>query len=360
MKRIACCLVSAALTAGLVAIPASAASFSDVEGHWGQSAIQQVTEWNLFSGTGENTFSPDLEMTRGMFVTVMAQTARMLQVYQQPTQAAGFADVSDQDYYAESAAWAKENGLVAGVDESHFAPNVQITREQMCVIMTQFLTKFTDHDLSAYMGRDNKFLDKTSIHDYAVDSVNLCVTLGLVSGVPVSGGVEFQPQQPATRAAVAVVLEQLVSVTKQLPELPEEPEEEEEEEKPGGGGGAQSDEEHTEEEIRDEAQMAEYLQIMLDSYKTSTYLPTTDQEVQDCMAILMDCVSDALSQRDNGQFLDRAYVQSHYTKEIDELRAAYDALTEEQLNQINNVIVRLAKTEQIYFVMNYFGVDYME
>ena len=107
----------------------------------------------------------------------------------------------------------------------------------------------------------------------------------------------------------------------------------------------------------EEAKVAKYLQIMLDNYNNSSYLPTTDQQVQDCMAILMGAISDALVQRQNGQFLDRTYVQTKYAAEIQQLRVEYDMLTEDQLNQINNVIVRLGDSEQIYFVMDYFGVS---
>ena len=105
--------------------------------------------------------------------------------------------------------------------------------------------------------------------------------------------------------------------------------------------------------------MAGYLQIMLDNYQSLTvdFLPTVDPQVQNCMAILMGCIRDALGQREKGQFLDRAYVQTRYAGEIQQLKTEYDGLTEEQLTQINNVIVRLASSEQIYFVMDYFGVE---
>ena len=93
------------------------------------------------------------------------------------------------------------------------------------------------------------------------------------------------------------------------------------------------------------------------NYHKATYLPTTDQEVQDCMAILMGCTEDALVQREGGQFLDKQYVHEHYADQIDELKVAYDALTEKQLSQINNVITRLGDSETIYTVMDYFGVS---
>lgn len=373
MKRFACGLVIAALMMTMLTLPASARDFSDIQGHWGQTAIQQVSDWNLFFGTGENEFSPDMLMTRGMFVTVMARTAQLLEVYRQPTQDVGFSDVSEADYFADSVAWARENGVVSGVSETQFAPNEQVTREQMCVIMARFLTEVTNYDWTPDMEQENSFLDGDAISEYAREGVELCVSLGLIVGVPVSGGTEFQPNMPATRAAVAVVLERLVSTVRQLAELPEqsEPEqsnpEQSEPEQPGsssggGGGGTQTPEEGegpTPEERAEEAEMAGYLQIMLDSYHNSDYLLGTEQAVQDCMAILMDCIEDALIQRSDGKFLDRAYIQSAYAAEIEQFRIAYDGLTEDQLNQINNVIVRLADSEQIYFVMDYFGVDYV-
>lgn len=360
MKRFSCGLLAVVMAAGLLTVPASAVEFSDVQGHWAQSAIQQVTDWELFTGNDKGEFMPDETMTRGMFVTVMERCAKMLDVYQQPEQTATFTDVQPSDYFASGASWAQANGLVTGVGGGRFAPNDPITREQMCVIMDRFLRTFTDYDLDAYLTVQNAFLDKKDIGDYAMQSVDLCVALGLIQGVSVEGGVVFQPVQPATRAAVAVILGRLVPVFKELPPVPEQPGEGGGTEGGGTEGGGQEPtdpEGPTDQEKADEAKMAEYLQIMLDNYNNSSYLPTTDQQVQDCMAILMGAISDALVQRQNGQFLDRAFVQEHYADQISQLHTEYDKLTEDQLNQINNVIVRLGDSEQIYFVMDYFGVS---
>lgn len=360
MKRFSCGLLAAVMTVGLLTVPASAVEFSDVQGHWAQSAIEQVTDWELFAGNDKGEFMPDGTMTRGMFVTVMERTAKMLGVYQAPEQTASFSDVQATDYFASGAAWAQANGLVKGVGDNRFAPNNPISREEMCVLMDRFLRTFTEYDLDPYLAVENSFLDKADIGDYAKQSVDLCVALGIVQGVSVEGGMAFQPKQPATRAAVAVILGRLVPVFKELPPVPEQPGGTEGGEtggQPGGGDQTKPDEGHTEEEKAEEAKVAEYLQIMLDNYNNSTYLPTTDQAVQSCMAILMEAISDALVQRQNGQFLDRTYIQTQYAPQINQLKTEYDKLTEDQRNQINNVIVRLGETEQIYFVMDYFGVS---
>ncbi|GAE90276.1 hypothetical protein JCM21531_3871 [Acetivibrio straminisolvens JCM 21531] len=50
--------------------------FADVkEGSWYYDAVQYSFINGFFSGTGENTFSPDGTMTRAMFVTVLGRMA---------------------------------------------------------------------------------------------------------------------------------------------------------------------------------------------------------------------------------------------------------------------------------------------
>lgn len=365
MRRIITGVVTAALAVSLLALPASAVEFTDIQGHWGQTSMEQVAEWGLFTGTGNQQFSPDGTMTRGMFVTVMERTAKLLEVYKEPTGTATFTDVPADTWYTQAVVWANENNVVNGVGGDKFAPDDPVTREQMCVIMARFLENCVGMDLTAYKESEMTFLDQSEISDFAVESVKVCVALGLITGAPAEGGMKFQPQEPASRAAVAVVLERQVKVCQG--EVPEQPGGEtgqpggETGGQPGGGGEGSGQvppvEEPSEEEKAEEAKVAEYLQIMLDAYHNSAYLPTTDKEVQDCMAILMNCIEDALAQRDKGQFLDRAYVQERYADQISELQKAYDSLTEDQLNQINNVIVRLADSDQIYFVMDYFGVS---
>ena len=374
MKHFTCGLVTAALTVSLLALPAASVEFSDIQGHWGQTSMEQVAQWGLFSGNEKGEFIPDATMTRGMFVAVMERTAKLLNVYQEPAHAEPFSDVKTSDYFASGAVWARAVGLVAGVGNNQLAPNDPITREQMGAMMTRFLEKCAGMDLASYTQAGNTFLDRRAISAFAAESVDVCVALGLIQGVPVSGGMEFQPQASATRAAVAVVLERLVDVAGQQENPYETPQPSASQEptatpqptasqQPGAGGGEAGGgqtppetQEPTEEEKAEEAKVAEYLQIIVENHKSQGYKPGTSQEVKDCMDILMSCIEDALVQRENGQFLDRAYIRDRYADQIAQLRVAYDSLTEEQLNEINNIIVRLAESEQIYFVMDYFGV----
>ena len=68
----------------LGAVPAAAfAGFADVPADaWYAPAVQTCAERGLFQGTSPTTFSPDLSMTRGMFVTVLGRMENI-----DPTQA---------------------------------------------------------------------------------------------------------------------------------------------------------------------------------------------------------------------------------------------------------------------------------
>lgn len=370
MKRIISGLLSLTMAAGLMLAPVSARDFADIQGHWGQSAIQHITDLGFFAGTGENTFSPDEPMTRGMFVTVLAQAARWMGLSVETEETAVFTDVESDAYYAPYVAWASTNGIVAGMGDGRFAPESPITRQDMCVILRQFLVGYAGYALEAGAAA-TVFLDQEEISDYAREAVSVCCGAGLISGVPAENGVLFQPAGQASRAMVAVVMNQVAEQAESWDktngeESPggEVPDSGESQQPSGGGASPETpetpaEEEPSEEERAQEAAVAGYLETMLDNYYNSSYLKTTDQAVQDCMAMLMDCIEDALERRAEGQFLYKEFIQSTYSDQIDAVGEAYHALTEEQLSQINNVIVRLEDSDHIYEVMDYFGVDYM-
>ena len=118
--------------------------------------------------------------------------------------AAGFKDVSADQYYAEAVAWAKENGVVAGTSATAFSPNAQITREQMAAILYRY-AKLKGQDMSVKGGL-SQYPDGDSVSAYAEEAMTWAVENGLVSGSLVAGQIYLQPQNSATRAQVAAIL----------------------------------------------------------------------------------------------------------------------------------------------------------
>ena len=96
-------------------------------------------------------------------------------------------------------AWAAENGYVNGYENGTFQPDKAVTREQLCCILSRYLTGqgqiFGDQTLT--------FTDSESISGYALEDVRNCASIGLVNGL---GDGRFAPKNQTTRAQAAAIL----------------------------------------------------------------------------------------------------------------------------------------------------------
>ena len=100
----------------------SETKFNDVSANdWFASAVDYVTGKGMMNGTGDNTFSPKANTTRGMVVTVLYRLEN-----QPSTSAASFTDVASGAYYANAVAWANANGIVSGYGSGKFGPNTRL------------------------------------------------------------------------------------------------------------------------------------------------------------------------------------------------------------------------------------------
>ena len=151
-----------------------------------------------FFGLSNAEFGPNKSITRGQFVTVLG---RMLNVNTSIYSAQNFNDVKSSMYYSSYIEWANKMGIVSGVGQGRFAPDKELTREEMAVIMSKFL-KVSNKSLNA-KGNSNGFLDDGKIESWAKDAVKEMAKLGVVNGM---GDGKFAPKSPFTRAQVAQVL----------------------------------------------------------------------------------------------------------------------------------------------------------
>lgn len=203
----------------LGAVPAAAfAGFADVPADaWYAPAVQTCAEQGLFQGTSPTTFSPDLSMTRGMFVTVLGRMENI-----DPTQAdaSGFMDVPEDAYYAGYVGWAARSGIVAGVSDSVFEPERGISRQEICTIVHRYLVW---KGVSLQTVPSAQFADGAQIAEWAKESVYVCRSAGIVCGV---GDNHFAPNVAARRCEAAQIFKNLLAVLKDAlePQPPVEPE----------------------------------------------------------------------------------------------------------------------------------------
>ncbi|OUQ82335.1 hypothetical protein B5E43_00735 [Flavonifractor sp. An100] len=199
-------------------------TFRDVPvGSWFEEAVAYVWENGLMSGTGEDTFSPDMAMTRGMLVTVLYRAAGSPSW--EETGEETFLDVQPDAWYRDGVYWARAEGIADGYSQTQFGPNDLVTREQLVTMLWRFAG-------SEQAGGELEFNDQDMISSWAVQAVRWAGDNGLVSG---KLGNFFDPQGQATRAETAVILTRYCQwAAAEDPESgleeEEEPEEEEQEE----------------------------------------------------------------------------------------------------------------------------------
>jgi hypothetical protein len=136
-----------------------------------------------------------------MFVTVLGRLAGVSAITNGAT---SFNDVDTDDYFAPYVKWAVENGIASGVGENCFAPNEDITREQVAVMLCNF-TKNNGIELKKVYKAE--FTDSGNISTWAEDSVKALAEAGIISGRSDSS---FDPKGTATRAEIATMLIKLV------------------------------------------------------------------------------------------------------------------------------------------------------
>ena len=181
-----------------------APAFTDIHNHWAADNILFAASRGLLSGTSDTTFSPNTGMTRGMFVTALG---RLAGINPDSYKTGKFTDVKADAYYAPYVNWAAQNGIVEGVTATTFAPDTNINREQMAVIMANYAKKL-GYDLPKTL-QAVTFADNAQISSWAKNAVRTMQQAGILAG---KNGNKFDPKGTATRAEIATVLRRFVEI----------------------------------------------------------------------------------------------------------------------------------------------------
>ena len=175
--------------------------FSDVTKNWAYPGIQYCVTHKLMGSTGGDKFAPTMTTTRAQIVQILYN----LEGEPKVSGTTPFTDLT-QDWYQDAVLWAYQTGVVAGTSSTTFEPDLPVTREQIAVILMEYMTRvlklertWTPADLSG-------FPDADSVSDWAKDAMADAVGLGLISGASNGGQTYLEPQGSATREQVATIL----------------------------------------------------------------------------------------------------------------------------------------------------------
>lgn len=182
--------------------------FGDISaGAWYADAVRYAYENGLMSGISEKAFAPDGTATRGQIVTILWRLAGKPVV----NYAMRYDDVNEGAWYGEAVRWAASTGVVTGYNESRFAPNDAITREQLAAILYR-CAKAQGQGFSGMWYFPLRYDDATAISEWADEAMHWCVMKGILSG---TSDTTLAPRAIAKRAELAAILQRFCTLPKE-------------------------------------------------------------------------------------------------------------------------------------------------
>lgn len=177
--------------------------FKDVEEDaWYATAVSYIAARGITAGTGGGKFSPKATLTRGDFLVLLM---RSYGITPDGNAENNFADAGST-YYTGYLAAAKRLGISAGVGSNSFAPEKEITRQEMFTLLYNALKVIGRLPEGSSGKRLDYFTDAGQIATWAEESMELLVETGIIVG---NAG-RLTPSSPTTRAEIAQVLYNLL------------------------------------------------------------------------------------------------------------------------------------------------------
>ena len=164
---------------------------------WFYSAVEYVVNHDVMSGVSDSSFAPNATLTRGMLVQILYN----LEDRPDNNGINIFTDVTTDAWYTDAVIWANNENIVSGMGEGIFAPNAEITREQMALMLYNY-AQYKEYDVSA-SAELSAFTDGADVSSWASHAVQWAVAEGLMSGM---GNGTLAPQGTATRAEVSSIM----------------------------------------------------------------------------------------------------------------------------------------------------------
>ncbi len=195
-----------AVTTKAPAIVDSSKVFTDIKaGKWYSDAVDYAYSYGFIAGVSKTEFGLSQPVTRGMFITILARIAGVdTSTAANKKATTKFTDVKTGKFYTAAIKWASENGVVSGLTDTTFGPDVSIERQQLCVMIVNF-AKYMGVELEATKSAIT-FKDSNKFAKYAKNAIAICQKANIISGYAVSGGYEFRPTNTATRGEAAQIL----------------------------------------------------------------------------------------------------------------------------------------------------------
>ncbi len=178
-------------------VSSETAAFTDIGGHWAESAIKQAASLGIVGGYPDRTFKPDHLIKREEFyklltniLTVIPDTANTV---------VRFTDVDEDEWYAPVIKIAVASGITSGYGDGTFGVGLMISRQEAAKVAGSVIPS----GVSPSAGGVKNISDQKAIADWAYEYVDLMFKKGYMRG-DTEGN--FRPTMALTRAEAATIL----------------------------------------------------------------------------------------------------------------------------------------------------------
>ncbi len=182
------------------------ATFDDLGGYWAEEIINNMGARLIVSGTGDNKYEPELDITRAEFAAMTVRALGLLP----GSEPSRFLDVASEEWYNGYIQTASEYGLITGYEVDEFGPNDKIIREDAMVIIARAMgvigmqTELSKEEVDALL---EKFKDVKEAFEYIRNSMAACLKENIIIGRYEDA---IEPKDYITRAEVAVILNRML------------------------------------------------------------------------------------------------------------------------------------------------------
>ena len=193
------CLNLAAPQPGLFLVQQKKFSFSDSVA-WAEDAINFLAAHGIVQGRGNDLFLPNATVTRAEFLRMLLGTLPWTEALTDAPET-GFKDVAKGAWYENYVKWAVAKGVVSGYEDGTFRPNDPISREEIAVMVKNFLP--AAGIMLPKVKIAPAFSDNDKINSWSLSAVQELGQYGLLTGFPDGS---FKPQKTCTRAEAATIV----------------------------------------------------------------------------------------------------------------------------------------------------------
>ncbi|MGE5678053.1 MAG: S-layer homology domain-containing protein, partial [Pseudomonadota bacterium] len=184
-------------------------TFTDIAGHWSRSYVEKMA--SRYIAKGENgSFRPDATISRAEFTALLVRSLELGAPAASTN--SSFTDVAADKWYASEIGKAYTAGIASKADGVSFRPDVEITREEIVVMVARALKyggkglELSEEQVAQRLGG---FSDYEQVAESARGPFAIALEKGIVKGRTAD---TIAPKGNATRAEAIVMIYRLLNV----------------------------------------------------------------------------------------------------------------------------------------------------